>query len=500
MEYHLLTYSLLFLPLIVILYQICPSKWRPVLMLITDYVFFWMLSGPLLFYLILDTVITYFTGQFLLNASEKRADGTTLRGKALTKRKRAILAGGITIPLTLLVIFKYLKIFGISFAAPIGISYYTLQTISYMTDVYRGTIKPDKNLLKTALYLSFFPQVIEGPISRYGEIADDLYAGKDVEYHNFIYGYQRILWGLFKKMMIADRLASLVYTLFTDYERNEGASLAIAAICYTIQLYMEFSGCMDIILGSGEIFGIRLPENFRQPFFADNASDFWRRWHITLGTWLKDYIFYSISLAKPVKNLAKKVKKSLGINVSKFVAPVIALFFVWLCNGIWHGAGPTYLFYGMYYFVFILIETITEAPIQKFYEKHGITKNNIPLRIIRTAKLWFIVVIGELFFRAPTLSQGFEMFKMIFTNVNLSKLPIVDFGIDKYDRVMSFLCIIIVLIVDILHEKDICIRDRIAAFKKPVRWAFWYAMLLSIILTGAYGAGYTVMDMIYAAY
>lgn len=496
MEYHLLTYSLLFLPIVVVIYQLMPSRFRWIMLLITDYVFFWMLSGPLLIFLLLTTVITYITGQALVKASSESG----LKGKALTKRKRIILALGIMIPLALLVVFKYLKIFGINLIAPIGISYYTLQTISYMTDVYRGTLKPEKNLFKVALYLSFFPQIIEGPISRYSEIADDLYAGRDIEYHNFVYGYQRIAWGLFKKMMVADRLAGLVFILFKEYEKNEGASLAIAAVCYTIQLYNEFSGCIDIVIGSGEIFGIKLPENFRQPFFADNASDFWRRWHITLGTWLKDYIFYSVSLAKPVKNLAKKVKKTFGVNVSKFVAPTIALFFVWLCNGIWHGAGSTYLFYGMYYFVFIFFETITEPSFRKFYDKHGISDKNILLKILRTAKLWFIVVIGELFFRAPTLTQGFEMFKMIFTGVNMSKLPSVDFGIDKYDRVMSFLCVILIFIVDILHEKGICIRDRIAAFKKPVRWVFWYAMILSIILTGAYGAGYTVMDMIYAGF
>ena len=496
MEYHLLTYSLLFLPIVLILYSLIPQKFRWVMLLITDYVFFWMISKTLIIYFLLTTVITYFTGMWLSHTMTNSG----LKGKALTKRKRLILAIGIAAPLGMLIVFKYFKLIGITLTAPIGISYYTLQSISYMTDIHRKNITFDKNFAKTALYLSFFPQIIEGPISRYSEIADDLYAGRDIEYHNLVYGYQRILWGLFKKMMVADRLAPLVYKIFEDYKRYEGAVLLVAAICYTIQLYTEFSGCMDIILGSGEIFGIRLPENFRQPFFADNASDFWRRWHITLGTWLKDYIFYPISLAKPVKNLAKRCKKTFGINVSKYIAPVIALFFVWLCNGIWHGAGPTYLFYGMYYFVLIFIETITEASFQNFYEKYGINTGTLGFRILRGIKLFIIVIIGELFFRAPTLTQGFEMLQNIFTDFHPAALTEANFGIDNYDILLSIGGVILVCIVDILHEKNICIRDRISSLSTPVRWAFWYAMIFGIIITGAYGAGYTVVDMIYAAY
>lgn len=483
MEYHLLTYSLLFLPAVIMLYNFTPVKYRWIVLLITDYVFFWMISGPLIFFFLLTTATTYAAGNILEH-----------------NRKKHILAVGILIPLCMLIVFKYFKLIDISLTAPIGISYYTLQSISYMTDIYRRNIKPDKSPIKVALYLSFFPQIMEGPISRYSETADALFAGKDITYHNLTYGYQRILWGLFKKMMIADRIATVVYKIFKDYQQYDGSAIAVAAICYTIQLYMEFSGCMDIILGSGEIFGIQLPENFRQPFFADNASDFWRRWHITLGTWLKDYIFYPVSLAKPVKKISKLAKKSLGINVSKYIAPSIALFFVWLCNGIWHGAGPTYLFYGMYYFVLIFIETITELSFRKFNEKHHIDPQRLHWRLFRTAKLMIIVVIGELFFRAPTLTQGFAMFHNMLMDFHFKTLIETDYGIDKYDILLALIGILIVLVVDILHENNICLRDKISTFGMPVRWSLWYAMIFSIIITGAYGAGYTVMDMLYAAY
>ncbi|MDE5778809.1 MAG: MBOAT family protein [Lachnospiraceae bacterium] len=496
MEYHLLTYSLLFLPAVVILYQLVQKRYRFIVLLAADYIFFWMVSKWLIVYLFIATLATYGTGRVLDYVSEH----SSVKGKQLTKRKRCVLAAGIFVTLGMLVIFKYLKVFGITLLAPIGISYYTLQTISYMTDVYRGTVKADKNLARTALYLSFFPQIMEGPISRYSETAESLFSGSSIEYNNLVYGYQRILWGLFKKMMVADRLAPVIFKIFGDYERYDGSAVTVAVICYTFQLYTEFSGGMDIILGSGEIFGVKLPENFRQPFFADSAGDFWRRWHITLGTWLKDYIFYPISLAKPVKKLAKKVKGVWGINVSKFVAPTIALFFVWLSNGIWHGAGWTYLFYGMYYFVLIFLENITEAPRKKWIARMHINTEKIGWRLLTGVKLFVIINLGEMFFRAETVAQGFGMLGKICTDFHISVLKEADIGLDKYDIILAVASLFVVFLVDIIHEKGISIRNKVASFKMPLRWSFWYAVIFLIVIFGAYGAGYTIVDMIYAAY
>ncbi len=498
MEYHLLTYSLLFLPIVIVLYQIVPQKYRCAVLLAADYLFFWMVSKWLIAFFLIATVATYGIGLWLSHVVEH----ATVKGKQLTKKKRQVLAVGIAITLSMLVAFKYLKVFGIGlkWVAPIGISYYTLQTISYMTDVYRGVVKADRNFVRVALYLSFFPQIMEGPISRYSETAHDLYEGRGIEYQNLVFGYQRILWGLFKKMMVADRLAPFVTNVFQDYKNYSGAAVLIGVICYTLQLYAEFSGCMDIIIGSGEIFGIRLPENFRQPFFADSASDFWRRWHITLGTWLKDYIFYPVSLAKPVKKIAKKVKGTFGLSVSKFVAPSIALFFVWLGNGIWHGAGWTYLFYGMYYFVLIFIENITEESRQKWAQKHNIDRHKFGWRLLTFVKLFIIINLGEMFFRAPTLTDGFGMLAKICTDFQLSALGETNFIIDNYDILMSFGSVLILFIVDVIKEYGISIREKVAGCKLPMRWAFWYAAIFVIIIFGAYGAGYTIVDMIYASY
>lgn len=247
---------------------------------------------------------------------------------------------------------------------------------------------------------------------------------------------------------------------------------------------------------------MKLPENFRQPFAAKDASEFWRRWHITLGAFFKDYVFYSISLAKPVKKLAKKVKEKFGRNVSVFVGPTIALFGVWSCNGLWHGANWTFIFYGMYYFVLIFIENITEPQIVKFTKKHRIDRESKWYRALQAVKMFLIINIGELFFRADTMEQGTAMFRKIFTDFHITTLlgNLLALKMDKGDLIVVVIGVIAVAIVGHLHEKGVHIRETIAQWKLPVRWTVWYAAILVVVLFGAYGVGYSIVEMIYAGY
>lgn len=516
MSYHLMDYFALFLPVVLLGYQMTPQRFRPFVLLACNYVFFYLISGKLILYLLFSTIFTHYIGIWLENVS-LTTEGSA---KAITKKKRQVLGFGIGVSLGILGILKYFNFFGqtaagllgafhvdwiftpVKFMVPIGISFYTLQVISYITDVYRGTQKAEHNLLKIALYLSFFPTIMEGPISRFHQVADDLYAGRAITFENLKFGYQRIVWGLFKKLVIADRLYATVKYVFEGYANLDGAVIAFGVVCYTTQLYMEFSGCMDIIIGSGEIFGIKLPENFRQPFAAKDASEFWRRWHITLGTFFKDYIFYSVSLAKPVKKLAKKVKEKFGRTVSAFVGSTIALFAVWSCNGLWHGANWTFIFYGMYYFVLIFIENITEAPVKKLAQKLHVNRESIWYRAVQTVKMFFIINIGELFFRADTIQDGFAMFGKILTDFHISNLlgSITALKMDKLDLAVVVMGVLIVAIVGMLHEKEVHIRAQIAQWNLPVRWGIWYAAILAVVMLGAYGTGYSIVEMIYAGY
>ena len=516
MAYNTIAYYAFFLPIVILLYQIVPKKFRFVVLLAADYVFFWMFSGKLIIYLLIATLLTHYIGIWLENVALTTEGGN----KVITKKKRQVLAFGIIINLAVLVILKYTNFFGqslsdllhlfnakwqfrpVKFMVPIGLSFYTLEIISYITDVYRGTQKAEHNLAKVALYLSFFPQIMEGPISRFHETADKLYSGDSIKFDNLKFGYQRIVWGLFKKIVVADRLYVTVEYIFNNYADKDGSIILFGVVCYVAQLYLEFSGCMDIVIGSGEIFGVKLPENFRQPFLARTAGEFWRRWHITLGTFFKDYIFYPVSLAKPVKNFAKKVKEKFGRNVSKFVAPTAALFCVWACNGLWHGANWTFIFYGMYYFVLIFIENITEEPVKKLAEKLHINRESVGYRVFQTIKLFIIVVIGELFFRANSLQDGFAMFAGIFKNFHISELVsnIFQLKMDRFDLMVVPVGIILVTIVGALKEKGINIRQKISGWILPARWIFWYAAIMLVVIFGAYGSGYTAVDLIYAGY
>lgn len=516
MAYHLIIYFAVFLPVTVLVYQLVPSKYRFIVLLLADYIFFWLISGKLLLYLVGATLVTYGIGRWM--DSPKVSEGVD--AKAVTRRRRLILALGIVANLLVLVVLKYTNFVGanvakligafgmqleykpVKFMVPIGISFYTLEIISYLTDVYRKKINAETNLARIALYLSFFPQIMEGPIARYDETAYDLYAGRGISFDNLKFGCQRILWGLFKKIVIADRVYAAVSYIFESYEQLDGSIALVGAIAYTVQLYMEFSGCMDIIIGSGEIFGIKLPENFRQPFAAKTASEFWRRWHITLGTFFKDYIFYSVSLAKPVKKLAKKVKEKCGRSVSKFVAPSIALFCVWICNGLWHGAKWTFIFYGMYYFVLIFIENITEEPIAKLAAKLHINREGRVYRAFQSVKMLIIIIMGEMFFRADTLKDGFAMFGRIFSDFHITDLfkNILNLKMDAYEIIVAFIGVVAVTVVGVLRERGVHIREKVAGWKLPVRWVLWYAGIMVVMMFGAYGSGYTVVDLIYAGY
>ena len=326
MAYQSLVYGFVFLPLCLLVYQIAPQKWRRRVLLAFSYLFFWLLSGKLIVYLLGTTVFVHCIGIWLewLRSEQKTALASTERCEKkrikgiYQKKSRRVLAFGVLLLLGTLAYLKYYNFFagnlnGIFGSAlpftleeknilmPVGISFYTLQAIGYLADVYWGKIRAEEKLENTALFLAFFPQIMEGPICRYSDTAGTLYSGKPLEIDNLTDGYIRIFWGLFKKKVIADRLAIGVDAIFGNYTSYSGAMTVFAAAAYTVQLYMEFSGCMDIIIGSGQLFGVKLPENFRQPFAAQSAAEFWRRWHITLGTWFKTYIFYPVSMSGPVK-------------------------------------------------------------------------------------------------------------------------------------------------------------------------------------------------------
>lgn len=529
MSYDSLLYVALFLPLCLAAYRFAPEGWRRRVLLAAGYVFFWMLSGKLLIYLLGTTLLVHCVGIWLgWLKSEEKAAAAGVRGSerkavkaAYQKQSRRVLMLGTAILLGILAWLKYYNFFaenmsGVleafhlpftleekSLIMPVGISFYTLQAVGYMADVYWGKIKAETSLEKTALFLAFFPQIMEGPISRYTDVADTLFAEKPLELSNIQNGYIRILWGLFKKKIVADRLAVPVAMVFDHYTSYSGVVTAAAAVAYTVQLYMEFSGCMDIIIGSGELFGIRLPENFRQPFCAKNAAEFWRRWHITLGVWFKTYIFYPVSMSGIVKKWNQYGRKRLGRYVTMLGTSAMALLPVWLCNGLWHGARWSYIFYGLYYFTLILLGIAVQPARDRILTACRIREDSGVWRRIQITKTWVIIFVGELFFRADGFRAGLYMFRSIFEDFRIRQLwdgTLLGLGLQKSDIAAVIAGCIVAALAGMIKERGVNIRERLGESCLPVRWCAYYALILAVIIFAAYGDGYQKVDLIYAGF
>ena len=527
MSYCDIVYLAIFLPITMILYSILPKKHRWIVLLLASYVFFWSISKKLIVYILISTGSIYGIGLWLEKLQNRRNEELKQAEKekkkelraTFLKKQRRVLALGALFNLGILLVLKYTPfvfenlnaLFGAikapfqlpipNFLMPIGISFYTLQAIAYLFDVYHEKIKADHNIGRLALFMSFFPQIMEGPICRYAETADQLWEGKNITYKSFKYGILRISYGMIKKVMIADRLDALVKTLFTDYAQYDGGLMVVAMVLYTLQLYMDFSGVLDIVIGSGEIFGIKMPENFKRPFFSKNISEFWTRWHITLGAFFRDYIFYPLSLSEPLKKLTTNARKKLGKHYGPLLASAIALFCVWFCNGLWHGAAWTFIFFGMYHFMLILLGKIFEPINNWIGEKLHINKEHWLYKGFQIVRTTILVFIGELFFEAQSLKAGFEMLGKMFTNFTFASFAngeILNLGMDLHDFIIVAIFTLIIFVIGIFQERGVNIRDKIMDKKIVIRWIIYYAIILSLIIFGAYGENYTPVDPMYA--
>ncbi len=526
-SYFSIAFLVVFLPVCLISYSLLPLKLRKYFLLVSSYGFFWLVSGKLVIYLFLTTLSIHYFGLWIerihrtRNEAVKGLEKTEKKEvkKRFLKQSRWVLTFAIVLHIGVLLTLKYSPFFTTnlnavftmlkipfqlqipSYLMPIGISFFTLQAVSYLIDVYRETIPADENIFRLGLFMSFFPQIVEGPICRYEQTADQLWNVKGIEYPNLSLGLQRVAFGLMKKLVVADRLNPLITEVFTNYTNYEGGMIALASLCYTIQLYMDFSGTMDAVMGIGQIFGVSMPENFKRPFFSKTISEFWMRWHISLGAWFKDYIFYPVTMSKPMKKLTTAARKKLGNHFGPLLAGAIALFLVWVCNGLWHGAGWNYIFFGMYHFSFILLGNIVAPAVKWLHQKWHINPEWFFYRAFQIIRTGILVVIGEMFFRASTLQAGFAMFRQMFTNFRFTTLNselLKQMGVDWKDLGIVLVTLLIVFMISIWNEKGVAIRETLAKKSVVIRWVVLYALILFIVIFGAYGTGYIPVDPIYA--
>ena len=424
---------------------------------------------------------------------------------------RLVIALTAVLNLSVLFIFKYLmftvdninSIAGLNLsvpniALPIGISFFTFQAMSYVIDVYREKGEAQKNPLNVGLYISFFPQLIAGPIVRYETVAYQIKHRVET-FDNFSTGVVRFIIGLAKKVLLANTMGVVADYSFDMPNSELTVVMAwIGAIAYSLQIFFDFSGYSDMAIGLGKMFGFDFLENFDYPYISKSITEFWRRWHISLGAWLKEYVFYPVSLSghfKKVNTFTKKHIKSQ--HIVGFITIAYTLFFVWFCNGLWHGASWLYIVYGLYYYVLMMLGKFTEPYTDKLAKKLHINKESKGYSVFQVARTVVIVNVGMLLFRSSTLVEFGKLFGKMFTSINFMDFCSI---IKIQDGIILAVGFVVMLLVGIIKEKGIDIRMWLIEHNFVIRWLVYYFLLFSTIILGAYGIGYGGAAAIYAQF
>ena len=546
-----------FVILLVALYYVLPKKAKWPLLLLGSYVFYYFAGWNFLFYIAAVTVITYVAGLLIsrnkknmeetLKARKELASGVSsdpgvdlsraklaaeVRGISVSdftkeekkafkaaekKKRRRIMTIGIVLALGILAVVKYtnftihningiLSVFGstkrlgfLEIALPMGISFYTFQAVSYVIDVYRDRHEAQKNFFKYALFVSFFPQLVQGPISRYGDLSKELFTPHTFSGRVLERGLQRVIWGYFKKVVIADRILTAVNALIAAPATYKGAYVFLVMMFYALELYADFTGGIDITIGIAEMLGIPVKENFERPFFSKNIAEYWRRWHITMGTWFTDYIFYPISVSGPMLKLSKWSRKHLGEKVGKRLPVYLASFIVWFTTGIWHGASWNFIVWGLGNFVVIMISQELEPLYRKFHKKVN-TDGSTAYKTFQVGRTVLLMSALRLFDCYRDVPLTFKKFGTMFTTWNWKTLgsgTLMHLGLVRSDYVILGLGTILLIVVSMIGRSG-SVRDKMEK-KMPLvaRWGIFTLLVLIILVFGAYGQGYDAAQFIY---
>lgn len=470
---------LIFFPIIVVLYFLISQKYRWILLLLSSYYFYMSWSPKYIFIIIISTLIDYFSSIQIYKAKSD-------------KLKKTFLTLSLISNLGILFIFKYFNFFNeniikflekvsihldpmtIKVLLPVGISFYTFQTLSYTIDVYKGKIKPQKHLGIFAVYVSFFPQLVAGPIERAKSLMPQFFEKHNFEYKRTVDGLKLMLWGYFKKVVIADRLAMIVDSIYNNPTNFSGLYFVVATLFFSFQIYCDFSGYSDIAIGSAKILGFDLMNNFNRPYFSRSISEFWRRWHISLSTWFKDYVYIP-----------------LGGNRVSLSRQSLNLFLVFSISGLWHGANWTFIIWGMLNGIYLILENILKPIIKSLFKFESLffTKSIYLLEIILT---FILINISWIFFRANSLTDALYILKNLFINLNqgfsVSKISNVD--------VVSLSIVMVSLVImEMEHIIQEFFNENSLLNSKYIflRWTVYIFIIFSILLFGAFDE----MDFIY---
>ena len=380
---------------------------------------------------------------------------------------------------------------------PIGTAYYSLTMIAYLIDVYHKKYPAEKNFFYYLTFITYFPSIVEGPINMYKKVAHQFKEQHFYKSENFMMGFQRCIWGYFKKVVIADRIGILVNSVFSG--GYDGPINLIAILLYSFQIYADFSGGIDIIMGISEMLDIKLTENFKSPLVSKNVTEFWQRWHISLGEFMEKYIYYPIVLGKRTRIIAKKIKNN---YLQKVFAATIAAIVVFVIVGIWHGTGWNYVVYGCYQ-AFWVSTAILLAPVYKSIKtKLKIDEKSSSWCIFVAIRTFCMMMMGRFFIKAKDLSQALawisSSFRFSYEGISLLRQN--KLGLDKPNVLLMIAGIVLLIAVDIAHEKGIHFRERISKRNIAIRYAIYFIGIFSILVFGIYGAEFDSASFIYGGY
>ncbi|MDR3049216.1 MAG: MBOAT family protein [Elusimicrobiota bacterium] len=486
---------LLFFPFVTILYFAIPHRFRYFWLLIASYFFYMSWNPKYALLLASSTIITYLSG-ILIDFSNKNSN----ENKRNFQRKLWVFLS-FSSNLSILFFFKYfdfaisninfvfahigIKLLNPSFdiLLPIGISFYTFQALSYTMDIYRGEIAAEKNIAKYALFVSFFPQLVAGPIERSKNLLNQMTERHYFDYDRVKNGLLLMLWGYFEKLVIADRLALIVNEVFANTDKYTGFQIAVPMILFAFQIYCDFAGYSNISRGAGQVMGFKLMENFRQPYFAVSIQDFWRRWHISLSAWFRDYLYIPLG-----GNRRSKARKYINV------------FITFVISGLWHGAAWNFFIWGALHGTYQIIGQITKPFKDKICQTFKINQNTKLYQAGKIIMTFILVDFAWLFFRAQD-GEFITIIKKLFAKFNYAvlfhgRLVGKEFKDDLY---LGIFFIVILMIINGFQNKNPNkpIREIIARQNIFVRWTFYYGAIFIILIFGIYDQAYKARDFIY---
>lgn len=384
---------------------------------------------------------------------------------------------------------------------PLGISFYTLTAIGYVVDVGREQCRVQENPAKLFLFLAYFPAITQGPFNRYAKLQGEFEREHVFDYERMLFGVQRFVWGAFKKLVIADRINLFVGNVFGNADGGiPGSIYALAVVLYMLQLYADFSGYMDMALGISQTFDVVLPENFKRPYFSRSVAEFWRRWHITLGTWFKDYVMFSFVMSGTGRKIGKAAKKKWP-GMGKHVTGVIGTMLVWLLTGMWHGRTVSYILWGVYYGVIMCVSLVLES-------RYGVWKEKLHIKegkfygFLTMARTWAIVFVADVLIRSESLSQAGEIYRALLMDFRIKEgiLNVTSYGLSKYGFLLLAVCCLLWLAVSIWEEQGKDVRRTLSACPMAVRWCCYYGVVLLLVITGIYGGSYDTAAFLYQSF